>query len=119
MNPESITSRDLRHRITIEQQTPTKSTSGASIPGTWSEYKTFWAAGEQRGGSEQAQLQRMEARATYQWIVRYDSGVTRAMRVKFTHGGTTRYFNISNLENWRFRDQWLVIDAEEGRTQGK
>jgi SPP1 family predicted phage head-tail adaptor len=119
MDPARIRTADLRERITFEQQTPTKSTSGASIPGEWTTYKTVYAYGEQRSGSEQAQQQRIEARAAYQFIVRYDAGVTRAMRIKHTHGSETKYFNIANLENWRFRDTWLVIDAEEGRTQGK
>jgi SPP1 family predicted phage head-tail adaptor len=119
MKPDRLTSRDLRHRITFQQETPTKSASGASIAGTWTDYKDAWAFIEQRAGSEQATQNRIEARATYQIATRYDSGITRTMRIKFTRGGVTKYFQIANLENWRFRDQWLIVDAVEGRVQGK
>jgi SPP1 family predicted phage head-tail adaptor len=65
---------------------------------------------ESKGGNERYQSDRVEARANYRIVCRYDATLNEAHRV-LVKG---RYLNIRYINDVDMEGRWLEIDAEAG-----
>ena len=103
----------LRRQIIIEQTTETRDTDGAVI-NTWSTFATIWAEfvvskGTVSIGDETVAGGRPVAEANQQLRIRYLSGLTPKMRVKFG----SRYFNIKSISNVAERNREMLLFVTE------
>lgn len=100
----------LRHRVTIQQNTPTQDAFGEPIE-SWSTYATVWAAVEPLTGNERfvpvgAQVQ---ATVSTRIRIRYRDGVTNQMRVLWG----SRIYRIEAVLNLEERDREIHLLCEE------
>lgn len=79
----------LSQRITLQTNTPTRGTDGASLD-SWADTVTVWAKKAHRSSREFMAAQTINAETTDLFTIRYRSGVTAQMRVKYG----TRYYDI-------------------------
>ena len=73
---------DLRERITIQQNAPTRDGFSADVD-HWSTFATLWAKVETVSGAEAIEQQRAAALLTYKITLRYYPGITPDMRVSW------------------------------------
>ena len=79
----------LNQRITLQTNTPTRGTDGASLD-SWADTVTVWAQKIHNGSREFAAAQTINAETTDLFKIRYRDSVTAQMRVKYG----TRYYGI-------------------------
>ncbi|MCB0190645.1 MAG: phage head closure protein [Anaerolineae bacterium] len=100
----------LRHRVVIQQNTPTRDTDGAELE-SWSTVATVWAAVIPLSGREQfinAEDQTVALSST-RIEMRYRSGLTTRMRV--TWSGHT--YDIQRIVEVNTRQRELHLLCEE------
>ncbi len=73
---------ELRHRIVIQQNTPTRDAFNAEVE-SWASWATVWAKIETVSGSEYIEQQAAGATVTHQVTVRHRAGIVPTMRVVF------------------------------------
>ena len=100
---------DLRHSITIQTSTETREAGGGRTR-AWSTFATARACIEPLRGRERLHAMQIEDSVSHKITIRWRSGVTGKMRVKFG----TRIFNIRAAINVEERSRWLEILADEG-----
>lgn len=71
---------DLRQRITIQENTPTRNDSGELIE-SWSTWATVWGAVEPLAGREYFNAHQVTSEVDTRMRIRYRDGVTPQMRV--------------------------------------
>ena len=98
----------LRHRLTFQQPTTTTNSFGGKIKG-WVDYVTLWGAIEPVSGHEEAENHQEEPVTSVNIVVRYYSGLTSNMRIKYG----SKYYRISGITNRDERHIELNISAEE------
>ncbi len=98
---------ELRQRIIIEQNTPTRDAFGAEVP-HWSTFATRWAKIETVNGAETIEQQQAAARLTHQMTIRYCSGLAPAMRVNWNG----RLFDITAILEDNVKHQTILQCAE-------
>lgn len=100
----------LRHRVTIQQNTPSRDTYGEEIE-SWSALATVWAAVEPLAGTERYAADGAQTLATVDTRIRirYWSGITPGMRVLFG----ARTFDIQAVIHLEERQQELHLLCEE------
>ena len=98
---------ELRQRITIEQNTPTRDTFSAEVP-HWSTFATLWAKIETVSGAETIEQQQATARLTHQMTIRYYPGIAPAMRVSWSG----RLFDIQAVIDDNVKHQTILQCAE-------
>lgn len=106
-----MSSEKKRLRITIQQQTTTQD-SYNQPQDTWTDYTTVWASAVNKGGGEFYAAQKINAKTTEVFTIRYSSitkAITEDMRVKFG----TRTFNILHINNVDERNIELQLMCEE------
>lgn len=104
---------ELRHRVTIEQNTPTVSGTGERSD-NWTTMATVWAAVEPLAGSERwlREVAAEVADASTRIRLRYQEGITTAMRA--THRGNV-YDIEAVINRWtRDREIWLLCKETAG-----
>jgi phage head-tail adaptor, putative, SPP1 family len=96
---------ELRHRVTVQQELFTKDTvTGENVSG-WQDVCTVWAAVEPVRGREYFRTFETHSRQTTRIRIRYRSGITSDMRVKF--GDDIAYIHsVINFEN---KNQELLL----------
>jgi len=99
---------ELRHLITIEQPSASRSTSG-EVVNTWTTFATVWAKIMPIRGREAEESRRETGKAEVRFWCRYLAGVTLGMRL--VRSG--RYFDITAIINIDELDKWLEISAVE------
>lgn len=99
---------DLDKRITIEDLSLVANDSGGQVE-TWSTFATVWASLKPKLVKEVNFAQRIEPRVDHEIVIRYRSGLTTKMRVKFG----SRYFEIKAIVNEEERNEWIKILATE------
>jgi SPP1 family predicted phage head-tail adaptor len=72
----------LRYRITIEQKSVTRDTSGGEVV-TWVPFAVVWSSAESITGREFFASAQVSSTVTTKFGIRYLPGVTTAMRVSF------------------------------------
>lgn len=102
----------LRHRITIQESTPTQDSFG-EVDDDWSEFATRWARVVTGGGVSRARERFANdakyAEADVRFELRHIDGVTPEMRVVYDG----RTFDIIAAENVNERDRETHIMATE------
>lgn len=92
---------DLRHRVTLQANTRTRSASGV-ITDSWSDVATVWAKIENTTAREMFAGAAVNAEASHTITIRWLAGVNAEMRVAYVdqkNGGNTRYFDIRGVVN--------------------
>lgn len=98
----------LRRRIVIETPTETQDTFGEPDV-TWSEFASIRASVEPLAGREFFQSRQFDAEISTRFIMRYVSGITAKMRVKYD----SRYFDINAVINVDDRNRETVLMCTE------
>lgn len=98
----------LRHSIIIEQGTESFDGNGELIT-TWSTFATVWAEILPLVGREFWAARQVNAETTGKLRIRYLSGLTPKMHIKFG----TRIFNITGISNIEERNEEIVIYYSE------
>ena len=98
----------LRHYIEIQARAVTLSAAGEPT-GTWSTSKYAWASITPIRGLEYFSARQEQAAVTHRVRIRYVSGITAEMRVKFG----SRYFDIISVLNMGERNIYIDIMAIE------
>lgn len=99
----------LRHRLTLETPNTTADSFGEETEAPYTTLATVWGSIEPLSGNERLRMQQVQAEVTHRVRIRYRSGVTPELRVKFG----TRYFNILSVTNWEERNRELEIMCKE------
>jgi len=98
----------LRHRITIQQPTLTTNALGGKTK-SWTDFTTVWAAIEPTTGHEIDQDHQLEPEVSARIVIRYLSGITSDMRIKYG----SKYYKISGIVNPDERNRELQLLVEE------
>lgn len=79
---------EMKHRISIEQQTPTANDRGGQSARVWAKVADAWAAKENYRGYLKKENNTLQATLWTVWVVRYRSDVTftESMRVQGDDG---------------------------------
>lgn len=99
---------ELRHRVTIQQNTPTRDSYGDVID-SWGTVVTVWAAIEPRTGREQfvGGAAQTYAEGTVDIRIRYRTGITQSMRV--VRG--SEIYNIQAVLNRWGRNKEIILQC--------
>lgn len=89
----------MNRKITIQQPTETLDSYNQPVA-SWSTYKTVWAEYLPKRGREYFAADQTVAEADAVFRIRYDSGVTRKMRISF--GGD--YYDISGISEIGYKE---------------
>ena len=103
---------ELRHTITIQQLTVANDTWGKSVP-TWTDEVTTRASIWPMRSVERIESMKLDNELTHKIRIRYRSGITAKMRIKFEKKNSTRYFNIRSIINPDERNIYLEMLATE------
>lgn len=103
---------DMRERIVIEEAATEVDEFDNHI-NSYQEYCTRWAYVNMKTGKEEFEAGRTTEKVTLSFVIRLDS-VTRLIcpgthRIKFQD----KYFNITSVDNFKFRNNTLTLIAEE------
>ena len=101
----------MRHRVTLQTNTPVEEASGGGYTDSWADTATLWAnvqpapaAGVEGviAGAERVPL-------THTVTTRYRSGITAKHRLKYG----TRYLYVTGIQNVGERNREIVLACEE------
>ncbi len=98
----------MRNRVTIEQPVRTSDGMGGHTV-AWEEYTRAWCSISPVKAWEKYQAMKMESPITHKIEMRYQRGITSAMRINF--GG--RIFGIKEVINENEEGFFLLITAIE------
>ena len=98
----------LRHRITIQKLTETRSASGAVV-NSWSTHVSAWASIEPLKGQEYLAAKAQDASVDLRVRMRYQAGVTQKMRVLYG----SRVFEIVSVINSLEKNKELQLMCKE------
>lgn len=107
----------LRHRITLQEQVETHSSTTGAVSRTWQDVATnpnVWARMEPLTGREFFDAQQMQAEMSVRFTIRHRSDVTAKMAVLF---GGKRY-NIQAVLPDQTDATFLELMCAEGVTDG-
>ena len=98
----------IDQRVTLQTATVTRDTVGGPVE-TWADTVTVWAGVRPLTAKQVAQAQQVSADVRKAVTIRYRTGITAAMRVKFSDATTAK---IHWIEEYR-RDGKLVLVVED------
>lgn len=104
----SVRAGQMRHNIIIQEVAEVQTSSGA-ITETWSTFKTVRAEILPVSGREYFASQTTNAQNTVKFNIRYLSGVTTKMRIKYGD----RIFDIDSVINYRERNHAMTLMGVE------
>lgn len=106
---------NLRHQITIEQPVNTPDGAGG-FTRAWQTFLSGWAEIAPKTASQRFFAQKLEHIVTHTITLRYRQGltITNDMRVNYTIGSTTRYFQIHGIFNVDERNRFTTLLCQEG-----
>lgn len=99
---------ELDQRVTLQTATLTRDAVGGPVE-TWADTVIVWAKVKPLSGKQIAQAQQVSADVSKAVTIRYRTGITAAMRVKFSDATTAK---IHWVEEYR-REGRLVIVCED------
>lgn len=70
---------------------------------------SLWASGISTGGREYYAAQKLNAEVTMVFKIRYQTGITPLMRVKYG----SRYFQILSVNNVNEKNEFVLISCKE------
>lgn len=101
----------LTERVTLETATVTRDTVGGPVE-TWAVLDTVWAEVKPLTGKQIAQAQQVGAVLSKAVTIRWRSGITAALRVRFADGVTAK---VQWVEGYRREDRIvLVVEDRNG-----
>jgi len=102
---------DLRTAVVFQRETQTADGMGG-VTSSWAAISDSPTRGNVKAlsGSERYASDRVEATARLRVVVRYFSGLTEKDAIEIDG----RRHNIRFINNLEFRNQWLVIDVDQG-----
>ena len=103
----------LRERVTLQSQSTTRSSTGASTK-TWTTVATVWASVEPQTGKAFFAADQEQSEQQIRVRIRYSTdvnGINTSWRVK--HG--SRYYDIVSVANHQERDRLYTLHCIEGR----
>lgn len=103
----------LRHQVTVEQPSRTPNAIGGFTV-LWTTFLTSPANISPVSGGERFFAGKLEGDVTHKVTLRYRTGVTAQMRIKYVFGGVTRYLQIRGVVNPGERNEWLELKCAEG-----
>ncbi len=98
----------LRHKVIIEKPTEVTNSIGEIIT-TWSTFATVWAEILPLSGKEYWSSKQVNSEVTGKIRIRYKSGITPKMRVKYG----TRIFNIEAIMNYLEKNIEIILLVKE------
>lgn len=84
----------LRHRVTLQGKT-TEGDGQGGFAETWGDVADLWVNLDPLKGVERIQAQQLQTPNTHRVLLRYRSGITTAMRLRYG----TRIFDIKEVIN--------------------
>lgn len=99
---------DFDERVTLQAATLSKDAVGGPVE-TWADTVTVWARVRPLTARQVAQAQQVSADVRKAVTIRYRTGITAAMRVKFSDDSTAK---VHWVEEYR-RDGKLVLVVED------
>lgn len=99
---------DLDERVTLQTATLSKDAVGGPVE-TWADTITVWARVRPLTAKQVAQAQQVSADVRKAVTIRYRTGITAAVRVKFSDSTTAK---VHWIEEYR-RDGKLVLVVED------
>lgn len=110
---------ERRHRIMIQQNTPTRGTAGGFVD-AWTDVCECRAKMTSLSGVETHTGGQRSTRAGFEFNIRWQPGIRATMRIKYEdlkEENRTRYFNITDVSAIEELSRELSIMAEE-RNEG-
>ena len=103
---------DMRHRITIQANTPTLDPNGGDVD-SWATATTVWASVQTLTGRKLEIARQIDAEATVEVRMRYCSTTAPTVLSRLLFG--TRIFEPILVVNENERNIWLLIQCREKR----
>lgn len=98
----------LRHRIVVQVLTSTDDDTGG-VTTTWATHVSAWASVQPMSARESFARGAVAGTVMYRVRMRYQAGVTPAMRVSHA----SRYLRIEGVRNVDEESRWLELDCTE------
>ena len=106
----------LRHRVTLQSQSFTQSSTGASTR-VWTDVDTVWAQITPQSGREFFEAVKDQSEVQTRIILRYGSeiaAIDSSWRVKWAGVSPIVYYNIEAVTNKDERNEMIVLACTEG-----
>jgi len=108
-----VCSGQLRQNIAIYEEDLSSDEFGGDEV-TWVAFKdNVKSKAHQMSAGERFAHQRIQSEATDKFTFRYFPGLKESMKIVFN--GVD--YNITGIDNWEYRDQWLIVHAKRGVVQ--
>ena len=101
----------LRHRVTVEKNGNATDSDFAGTSDTWTTHVTSWASIRPLSGKELVNARQIRDNVTHEVRMRYQSGVTSAMRV--TEGSRSIYIQSVRQEDNETDRELILLCSEE------
>lgn len=102
----------LDTRIRIDRMSTTQDAAGAQV-NTWVAVAYRWASVEPLVGREFLAAQQRGGKVQTRFRLRYYEGITPAMRIVWTIGAVTRYFDITDVQIVQGKKHEMIVMADE------
>ena len=99
----------LNHRITIQRQTKSRSSSGQLKP-EWTDYLTLWAEIQCTDSTAVSTDGAIAHEGLYKFYIRYTEGITAEMRIKY---GSRIFILTGPPADWKGERIGLTLLAKE------
>lgn len=100
----------LRHRVTIQVNTPTQDATTGVVTDVWTTFATVWASVEPLSAREFIAAANTSSQVVARVVIRYLAGVVPSMRI--VHGSRT--YNIEGvLADLRTGTEYLTLPVSE------
>lgn len=109
-----MNAKDLNKRVTIQKKAVTRAANGEEVI-TWTTHLPVWASVQPIRGREFFAAAQMQGAADYRVTVRYNSTITRDMRVMF--GATVLDISAEPI-NVNSAGRWLELMCVSGVRDG-
>lgn len=100
---------DLRHRITFQKLSSGVNDYGEPVS-SWDDVKTVWSSVNPIVGIEYFAAETVQSEITHKIRIRYTTGITTDMRIKFNED---RYFSIISIINYQERNVEFQLMCKE------
>lgn len=112
----SVAVANLRHSVSVEQPTKVSDGQGGFTRTTWTNYYNGYADIAPASATERLFAFQKSMQVTHKITMRYrrDKTPTIEMRINYTVGSTTRYFQIKGVINVDERNRYITMTCVEG-----
>lgn len=112
MPTATINAGELTKRVALQEFVTTGTDTRGQKTGTWTTYKSVWAAIETLDGRELEHARKIYADASLRVKIRYQSAATLNVKHRILFG--TRVFNIGHTNNVdEIGESWILLCSED------